>query len=402
MNVMTRHSRRRLLVGITLLTFLTIGLPDGILGVAWPSIRETFILPLDAMGVFLTVFTAGFLISSFNSGRIISGIGVGPLLVISHALAGFGLAGYVVAPSWWAMVACSFLVGLGSGTTDAGINTYVAVNHSSRVMNWSHACFGLGATIGPALMTTIFALGYSWRYGYAVVATLRALLALAFGLTLFHWRGSAAEPSEPVTVHPRTSVSSTLRLPITWLSIAMFLVYTGLELTAGQWAYSLFTEGRGISPEIAGLWISIYWGSLTAGRLLIGFVSDRISGIRLMRLCFLGMLCGGVLLSLRGSSTLSFLGLALVGFACAPIFPSLIGLTPGRVGALHAPNAIGFELSAAAMGGAVLPGLTGVLAQNVGLEVVGPVLVVSAIVIFGLHEAVIHMATSRQPGGTLV
>ena len=402
MSAITRDGRRRLLVGITLLTFLTMGLPDGILGVAWPSIRGTFDLPLDAMGAFLTVFTIGFLVSSFNSGRIISTSGIGPLLIVSNALVGVGLIGYALAPSWWVMVACAFLVGLGSGTTDAGMNTYVAVNHSSRVMNWSHASFGLGATFGPALMTTIFAFGRSWQYGYAVVAALRVFLALAVGLTLLQWPSSIDEQSASVTTKSRTSVTSTLRLPITWLSIAMFLMYTGIELTAGQWSYSLFTEVRGISPEVAGLWISIYWGSLTAGRLLIGFVSDRIGGTRLMRLCFLGMLCGSVLISLQGSSALGFLGLAVVGFACAPIFPALIALTPKRVGALHAPNAIGFELAAAAMGGAVLPGLTGVLAENLGLEVVGPVLVVSVVVIYGLHEAIVQMAASPQPQGTPV
>ncbi len=398
MSTLTRGSPRRLLVGITLLTFLTMGLPEGILGVAWPSIRGTFALPLDAMGVFLTVFTVGFLISSFNSGRIISAAGVGPMLIVSNTLVGLGLVGYALAPSWWAMVACSFLVGLGSGTTDAGMNTYVAVNHSSRVMNWSHAAFGLGATAGPALLTAIFALGHSWRYGYGVVAVLRALLALGFGLTVLQWSSPTDEPDGPAGARVRTSVSSTLRLPIIWLSIAVFLTYTGIELTAGQWCYSLFTEVRGISPEVAGLWTSIFWGSLTAGRLLIGFVSDRISGIQLMRLCFVGMLCGGGLLCLRGWSTPGFVGLALVGFACAPVFPALIALTPRRIGATHAPNAIGFQLGAAAMGGAVLPGLTGVLAENVGLEVVGPVLVVSAMVIFGLHEAVVRMVASSRSG----
>jgi len=316
---------------------------------------------------------------------------------VSNALVGLGLVGYALAPAWWAMVACAFLVGLGSGTTDAGMNTYVAVNHSTRVVNWSHAAFGLGATAGPALLTTIFALGYSWRCGYGVVAVLRALLALVFALTLRQWSSPTDEPDGSVRARVRTSVASTLRLPIMWLSIGVFLTYTGIELTAGQWCYSLFTEARGISPEVAGLWTSIFWGSLTAGRLLIGFFSDRISGIHLMRLCFVGMLCGGGLLCLRGWNAPGFVGLALVGFACAPVFPALIALTPRRIGAMHAPNAIGFQLSAAAIGGAVLPGLTGVLAENVGLEVVGPVLVVSALVIFGLHEAVVRMLPPSRP-----
>ena len=392
----TRQARRGLLIAIVYVTFMSLGLLDGLLGVAWPSIRRTFGLPLDALGTLLATFTVGYLLSSFNSGRILSRLGVGPFLVISNIVVGIGLLGYVVAPSWEVMVACGVLVGLGTGGTDPGLNTYLAVNHNTRVLNWSHASFGMGATIGPVIMTTILGLGYSWRYGYALAAMLKGLLALSFGLTLKQWQGSKPVSEEGPPPERRASMIGTLRLPIVWLSMTLFLLYTGIEITAGQWSYSLFTEARGVGPEVAGVWISVYWGSLTAGRLLIGFVSDRIGNANLVRACMFGILVGSVLICMQGHVELGFIGLALIGFSLAPVFPALVSATPARVGSIHVANAMGFQISAAAMGGAIIPGLTGVLAMDLGLEVIGPVLIVTAVATFALHEAVVRRCAARQ------
>ena len=389
----SQYTNKRLLVGITFLSFIVLGIPDGLLGVAWPSIRETFGLPLDALGGLLTAFTVGFLLSSFNSGRLISLFGVGRLLLFSHVLVALGFVGYFLATSWWIMLACGCLVGFGGGMTDTGLNTYISANHSSRIVNWSHASFGLGATFGPVIMTTILGLGYSWRYGYVLVAAFKILLALSFALTLAWWRTTG--PQQP-DIPPESNVRlvATLKLPIVWLGITMFVLHTGIELTAGQWAYSLFTEARSVPPETAGIWIGIYWGSLTAGRVLIGFVSDHISPARLVRTGIVGILIGATLLSLNVANMLSFFGLVLIGLSIAPIFPCLISATSARVGYLHAANAIGFQISAAALGGAIVPGVTGVLAGRLGLEVIGPMLVMATVLAFGVHEMIVHQATS--------
>jgi fucose permease len=392
----TPQARRGLLIAIIFVTFMSLGLLEGLLGVAWPSIRRTFGLPLDALGALLAAFTIGYLLSSFNSGRISSRAGVGPFLVISNVVVGIGLLGYMIAPSWEVMVACGVLVGLGTGGTDSGLNAYLAVNHSTRVLNWSHASFGVGATVGPVIMATMLGLGYSWRYGYALAAMLKGLLAISFGLTLSWWKGLKPASQEGPLPERRATMVGTLRLPIVWLGMALFLLYTGLEITAGQWSYSLFTEARGVRPEVAGVWISIYWGSMTAGRLLIGFVSDRIGNANLVRAGMLGVLAGSILISMQGHIYLGFIGLALMGFSLAPVFPALVSGTPVRVGSLHVANAMGFQIGAAALGGAIVPGLTGVLAMDLGLEVIGPVLIVSAVATFVLHEVVVRRCAARQ------
>jgi fucose permease len=385
-----KRNANTLIIVISFAGFIILGMPSGVLGVAWPSVRSSFGLPLDAVGTLLITTTAGYLLSSFTSGRVVSRMGVGAFLTVGTLLASLGLLGYALAPAWLVMVLLGFLAGMGSGVIDAGLNTYFATHFSASLMNWLHACFGVGATVGPAVMTAILNLGFSWRWGYAVAAFLCGLLALAFGLTRSRWRLSGSDAGvegDPQQKGARSRV--TLGLPVVWLGIAAFFVFTGVEVSAGQWPYSLFTEARGIAPATAGLWVSVYWGSLTVGRIVLGPVVDRLGITTTLRACMLGAVLGAALIAWGGTDVLSFAGLAVMGFALAPIFPSLMTATPGRVGFAHAANAIGFQVSAASLGGAILPGVAGVLAANLGLEIIGPYLVLSAILLFLLHEALV-------------
>jgi len=388
-----------ILIGIAYAGFVVLGLPSGVLGVAWPSIRASFSLSLDAVGALLIATTVGYLVSSFSSGPLLSRVGVGTLLMVSSLVAGAGLLGYALVPAWWVMVLLGLAAGLGGGAIDAGLNTYFATNHGASLMNWLHACFGLGAALGPAMMTAVLDTGQSWRWGYVVVGVLQGLVALCFGLTLDRWRLAETKPvaANPGSTAPPTGEvrgADTLRLPIVWLGIALFFVYTGIEGTAGQWPYTLFTEGRGVAPGTAGLWVSVYWGSLTVGRVVLGLVVDRLGVVPTLRACMLGVTLGSALVWWNATNLLGFVGLGLIGFSLAPIFPSLISQTPRRVGVPHAANTIGFQVAAAGIGIAALPGLAGVLAENLGLEVIGPFLLAASIAMFLLHEVVV--SSSRQ------
>jgi len=387
---MTR-GQKLLLIGIAYAGFVVLGLPSGLLGVAWPSIRGSYGISLDAVGALFVASTVGYLLSSFSSGPLISRIGVGPLLIISSLVAGMGLLGYSVSPAWWFMVLCGLFAGAGGGAIDAGLNSYFATNYGTNLMNWLHACFGLGATLGPVVMTTVLNIGQSWRWGYVFVGALQVLFTLGLALTRGHWRlgGSQAAPGNPGSSTGKVSGADTLRMPVVWFGIALFFVFTGIEGGAGQWPYSLFTEARGVAPSVAGLWVSIYWGSLTVGRMIFGLITDRLGVVRTLRLCMLGVVVGSACVWCNVGG-ISFLGLALTGFCLAPLFPSLISVTPGRVGAAHAANAIGFQVASAGLGIAVIPGLAGVLAQRLGLEIIGPFLLVTAIVMFVLHEVIIR------------
>ncbi|HSF24276.1 MAG TPA: MFS transporter [Blastocatellia bacterium] len=385
-----------LLVGLAYLSFISLGLPDGLLGVAWPSVRASFNLPIDALGALLVMFTAGYLLSSFISGALLAQISVGALLSLSCLATAVSLLGYATTPFWSVMVALGLLAGLGAGAIDAGLNTYAATHFSARTVNWLHAFYGVGATIGPVIMTGVLVSGRPWQSGYAIVGGFQVLLAVCFGLTRRWWmNGGGREASTQIPPRPASS-SSTLRLPVVWVSIAVFFIYTGLEAAAGAWAYSLFTESRGVPASVAGMWTSIYWGCLTAGRLLSGIVVGYVPLRVLLRLCIIGIALGAGMIWLNASGLTSFLGLALIGLSCAPVFPSLIATTPARLGELHAANGVGFQIAAAVLGQSLLPAAVGMLAHDLGLEIVGPSLLVMGIALLGFYEVL--MATGSNPG----
>jgi fucose permease len=380
-----------LLVGLAYAAFISLGLPDGLTGVAWPSIRTTFGLPLDALGALITTGTIGYLLSSFSSGRALGRIGVGWLLVLSCLATALSLLGYGAAPLWAVMVGLGLLSGLGAGAIDAGLNTYAAENFSPRTMNWLHASFGLGAATGPIVMSSVISAGQPWRLGYLIVGVAQLLLASCFALTRNQWHTHAAEAeAAPVASAP---MGHTLRLPAAWLSMLLFFLYTGLEITAGQWLYTLLTEARGMLPALAGVWVSVYWGSLTVGRLLSGAVVARISVRALLQACMFAAILGVVLLWLNLAPWLSLAGVALLGLSLAPMFPSLISLTPARMGPAHAANTVGFQVAAAMLGGASLASGFGLLADRLGLETLGPFLLVAA----ALLTAVFEILERRTP-----
>lgn len=387
-----------LLIGLAYLGFISLGLPDGLLGVAWPSIRAYFTLPLDALGALLVLFTSGYLLSSFSSGRLLMHLNVGSLLALSCLATAVSLLGYALTPWWELMAALGLLSGLGAGAIDAGVNTYAATHHSARTVNWLHACYGIGAASGPLIMVRVLHASYPWQWGYAIVGVGQLVLAMCFGLTRSWWPSTSMSQTIPAA-SPVGAVSSrsTLRLPVVWLSIAVFFIYTGLEAAAGTWAFSLFTEARTIPAMTAGTWVSVYWGSLTVGRLLSGVVVSFVPVRLFLRVCIAGIACGAALIWLNRSSQLSFLGLALMGLSSAPVFPSLIATTPERLGAAHTANGVGFQIAAAVLGQSLLPGLVGVLARHLGLEVVGPVLLTAALLLLVVYEALTVVSPRHGP-----
>lgn len=384
-------SPRTFLAALAFLAFVSLGLPDGLLGVAWPSIRAGFGLPLDALGLLLAFTTAGYLTSSFFAGRILRALPIGTVLALSTAAAATALLGYALTPFWPVMVALGFLAGLGGGAVDAGLNAYGATHFSARVLNWLHAFFGLGTTVGPLIVTAVLGAGLLWRWSYVVVGSAQVALALTFFFTRGRWlrvAETAAAEKPPVTA---ARTRDTLSQPLVWLGMLVFFIYTGVELVAGQWSYSLLTLERGVAAQAAGIWVSLYWGGLMVGRVLFGFIADRVPLTQTLRVCIVATAVGALLFWLEPTRTLALVGLIMIGFFLAPIFASLISLTPARVGQTHADSAIGFQIAAAGLGGAVLTGLVGVLARSLGLWVIGASLLLFALLLLVLYELLLRV-----------
>jgi len=396
-----------LLVAIAFLAFLAIGLTAGLMGVAWPSMRDAFGVGDAAFGTLSLITTTGVLIVTLNSGRLIARLGTGPLLASSCLVGALGFLGYTLAPSWPVLVAVGLVASLGTAAIAPGLNIYFAVHQSTGRITWLNACFGLGATISPIVLTAILSAGRSWRWGYAMAAAAYVLLAAVFGLTRKHWLQSAPPTTDEESLgegkgrldaagrRPRR----TLALPVVWLSLLLFFTFTGMEASTAQWTYTLFTEGRGIAPAVAGAWASAFWASVTVGRILTGAVVNRHNASALVRACMAGAVVGAAAIWLGapgwGTPTLGFAGVILTGLGLSPHFPVLTSTTPQRLGAARAADAIGYQMAAVRLGLAAVPALAGVLVERVGAGSVGPYLFAVAVGMVALNEAV-ERAAGRQ------
>jgi fucose permease len=320
----------------------------------------------------LTASVAGYMTASFLNGPLIARLGVGRVLAASCALTGAALIGYTLVPGWGMMVLLGVAAGLGAGAIDAGLNTYVAAHFSEGVMQWLHASWGVGVTIGPIIMTVALTTQDTWRLGYRVVGVFQLLLAVCFLLTLAYWSRPAAhkgdEPAKRLTDY-KTPMKETLRQPRVWLSTLLFFLYVGAEASLGTWTYSLLTESRGVDPTLAGFFAGSYWATFTIGRIVAGVFAKRVGVNRLVLGGLVGALLGAGLLIWNPSQGSNVLAVVIIGFSIAPIFPAMMSGTSQRVGDSFAANTIGMQMAATGFGMAVIPSSMGVLARQLSLEV---------------------------------
>ena len=366
------------LVVLSFIAFISLGMPDGLHGVAWPSIRYTFGLSIDAIGLLMIFGTLGYSLSGFLNGVLVRRFGVGGLLALSCAMTSSALLVYSLTPCWSLFLVAAVLGGLGAGAIDAGINTYVAQNHSERMMQWLHGSFGIGVTIGPIIMTVGLELSGKWRLGYMIVCAFQGVLAMVFFFTRSMWMKSEIIEEEGGSdnekIEAEASLGESLKKPAALLSMIMFFIYTGTEIALGLWAYSLLTESRGVAHGAAGFITGSYWAMFTLGRFAAGWYTKRFSNTQIFYFSLFAALAGTIILLLGKGVWGSVTGIALVGLAIAPIFPCLMTDTENRVGSRHTANTIGMQISAAGIGAAAVPSLAGVLARIFGLEVLPPYL----------------------------
>ncbi len=246
---------RPTLLVLAYLAFISLGLPDAVLGVAWPSLRDTFALPQAGLGAVLTAATAAYFASGLLAGRLIRALGIGALLAASTASVTLGLTGYSTLPVFALFLVAACFIGFGSGAVDTGLNIYAAQHFGPRHMTWLHAAYSVGAALGPVLMTAMLTRGAGWRAGYALIAGVLGTLTLAFAFFRRQW-DAPARPDAPLEASPVAPASHALRRPRVWLQCLVFFFYTGVEVTAGQWSYTVLTESRGLSTVAAGACVS--------------------------------------------------------------------------------------------------------------------------------------------------
>ena len=380
---------------VAYLIFIVIGVASGLLNIAWTYMQATFGVSHDALAALAPAAMLGGLIAAFLSGSIISRFHIGPVLVGGMAFAGLGLLGYAVAPVWIILLGVAFFTSIGKGTMDAGLNNFVSANYGASVMNWLHACWGIGLTIAPAVVT-YFVLDQDgrWQSSYILVSGIMLLLGLVILLTLPQWQINSTGSSKQKRVW-RPPLSESFRRPIILISMLYFFLYGGIEIGTGQLANTLLIEARSLPQEVASNWVSAYWGSFTVGRILMGLLALRLGDRTLLNICFVFSLAGALLLVLNIHDALSLVGLVSLGFGLAAIFPILILQTNDRVGADHAANAIGFQVGCAGLGGAVLSGVGGISAEYIGPESISLFVFVTALLSFIIYQFMIRWEVAR-------
>jgi fucose permease len=289
----------KILLIVIYLAFISLGLPDGVFGVAWPSMRREFAIPLQAAGMVGIILMFCSSISSFASGTILRRFGTGRVVLISGLMTGFALLGYAMTPSFFWLVIAALPLGFGQGAVDSGLNHYVANNYSSRHMNWLHCFWGVGATLGPLIMTRTLAANHSWRFGYVYIAIIQLTLALIFLTSLKLWKKDQTTDEKPGQKPRRTKFGFKTSGP--WLGMALFFIYAGVEYMIGLWACSMLVESRQIAKATAGLWVSYFYGALMFGRFATGLIVNKLGNRVLVRIGLAIAVVGTTLLFLPGS-----------------------------------------------------------------------------------------------------
>lgn len=414
---------------IAFMLFIALAIPNSILNVAWEYMHGELGQSYDALGVLLLFFTAGRIFSTFFAGRALAQLGMWRSVILGMTMVLLGLTGMVLSPSWPVLLAANFASAYGWGMMDIGINLYIAAQRWKGVLNFLHAAYGIGLTLGPLLVTLVVVrLGQNWRWSYVVPLVIMVFLWVLTIISRAQWllpeerdrkAGQRAAEREahfrdeallaqaenavpdalpptavdPHTVPPRNapgaSIRATLLLPIMgpWLLFA--LIYAGFEVGTGQLSGDLLIKARGLDAEIASTWVSLYWAAFTGGRFLSGFIAGRVSE-RTQILAYTLFAGLGVLLLALPSLDLALPGLLLTGLSLAGVFPTLISVIPRRFGIDHAPNIIGFTLASANIGIAILPGLGAFIAARAGFASIGIYNVVMAALLFAAYLLILR------------
>ncbi len=360
-----------LLLLIIYTAFISLGLPDALLGAGWPVMQPELKIPYGAAGIIQMSISGGTIISSMFSGFLLKRLGTGKLTTISVTLTAAALFGFAFAPSFLWILAAAIPLGLGAGAVDAGLNAYVANHYESRHMSWLHSFWGVGALGGPLVLSILLRSGFSWRTGYKSVGTFQVFLVLILFIAIPLWSKvkTRAVADSGENTENQSSFWSSLKVKGVVKALLIFLFYCGIEASMGLWGGSFLFKAKGMEPAKAAVWVSVFYGSITAGRFITGFLTYMWSNNRMIRTGVLIILAGVLLILLPLPIYLTLSGFIIVGLGCAPIFPSMLHETPARFGKEHSHAVMGFQMAAAYIGATFLPPLFGFLASAKAIHI---------------------------------
>lgn len=377
-----------LLLAIIYIAFISLGLPDSLLGSAWPVMHEGLGVPVSYAGAVTMIIAGGTIISSLSSDRLTRKFGTGLVTAVSVLMTALALFGFSVSGEFWMLCLWAIPYGLGAGAVDAALNNYVALHYASRHMSWLHCFWGVGASISPYIMSFALAGGHGWSSGYRYVSIIQIVLSVCLFASLPLWKQSHTQKTEEKVEARALSFGQMLKIPGVVSVLILFFGYCALEQTTGLWASSYLVDYRDVSAETAAQFASLFFLGVTFGRFLCGFVADRLGDRTLIRVGILTAAVGVVLVLLPVQADLPALaGLIIIGFGCAPIYPSIIHATPFNFGKENSQAIIGIQMASAYVGATFMPPLFGVVASYAGIWLYPLYLMVFAVLMLILSES---------------
>lgn len=357
-----------LLLALIYLAFISLGLPDSLLGSAWPTIYRELDVPLSYASIVFAIISLGTVISSLESDRVTRRFGTGLVTAVSVAMTACALFGFSISRSFIALCLIAVPYGLGAGSVDASLNNYVALHYESRHMSWLHCMWGVGATLGPYIMGSILTGGGTWQGGYRVIFAIQIVLSAILFLSLPLWKKSANAGEEEKRDDRPLRLSEIVKIPGAKELMLCFFCYCALEQTTGLWAASYLTLSKGISADLAASLAGLFFIGITAGRAVSGFVTFKLNDSQMIKLG-MGIIAAGVLMLLLPlGKMLALAGFVIIGLGCAPIYPCVIHSTPEHFGEDRSQAVIGVQMASAYIGIFIMPPVFGLIAQYISVS----------------------------------
>ena len=378
----------QILLAIIYLAFISLGLPDSMLGAAWPDMYVEFGVPLSYAGIISAIIAAGTIVSSLQSDRLTLKLGAGKVTAISVATTAIALFGFSTTHSFPLLCLWAIPYGLGGGSVDAALNNYVALHYESKHMSWLHCMWGVGAATGPYIMGYALTGGMGWNSGYRIVSIMQVVLSIAIFLSLPLWKKHGSENNEKISENRKPmALKDVLKIKGAKEVLICFFCYCAVEQTAGLWASSYMNLYKGVSVETAASYGSMFFIGITFGRAISGFLTMKFSDVKMIRLGQGLILLGIIIMLIPAESIISLIGLIMIGLGCAPIYPCIIHSTPAHFGEDKSQAVIGVQMAFAYMGILGMPPLFGVIANKVSVSLLPLYLLVILIVMVVMHEA---------------
>mgnify|MGYP002672834407 FL=1 len=377
-----------LLLVIIYLAFISLGLPDALLGAAWPSMYPQFDVPVSYAGIISMIIALGTVVSSLQSDRLTKKLGTGKVTALSVLMTAMALFGFDASHSFGMLCLWAIPYGLGAGSVDASLNNYVALHYESRHMSWLHCMWGIGASAGPYIMGYALTAGWGWNSGYHIIAVLQIVLTAILLCSLPLWKQRPAEVLQDGKVQnvKALSIREVLKLAGAREILVCFFCYCALEQTTGLWASSYLTLHKGVSADTAATFASMFYLGITVGRALSGFLTMKLNDVQMIRLGEVIIGIGVLVMLLPFGQSLSLAGLILIGLGCAPVYPCVIHSTPAHFGADKSQAIIGIQMACAYVGTCLMPPVFGLIANHITVALLPVYLLIILVLMVIMHE----------------